>query len=256
LKENWIADVADFIKYGVLRELLQDPVVAQSTLGIVWYRTPADNRLPLTQYLQMPPGNVFQQSDPSLFAAMSQLRQLNPLAIGHLHASGVFPPGTSFFDNLLTFAGIGVKDLEARAAQRDQWLAAGLTAVAACNVVFLDPDTGIGSGNVGRTDDKGTEYAFSEEINHFAATPGRTVIVTQFGRPPRLRERHRLIRERLKGLVAANNPSRPTPVGVWHEGAHSVGLLVMPAESHAAAIHHVLGRLCSTAPWSTLLSWL
>ena len=248
MQSCWIGDIADFAKYGLLKRLCETDL----RLGVVWYLTANSNKRPMTSYLKATTPNAYTACDEALFEALRGIvgsKGENSLTVQDVAVRGVLPPGTRFFDTPLAFGGLNVNDLGARAQRRGKWFEAALAATADTDLVFLDPDSGIESGSVQRTNDRGTLYAYLDDIRTFVAR-GQSVVLVQFGRPQGFEAEPLLARERLATLCASVSGACETPFGLSWVGGHKVSLIVVPAKVHAARLADRAERTLAHAGWA------
>ena len=151
MRHEFVADSADFGKYGLLRALCAEDVQRQESplrLGVVWYL----NTCPPTgqgkgqsggagpskagprQYLESGDGR---ECDPGLFAALGAIQRPRRLNVAQIKKGGVLPPGTVFYSEPLPKGG------KLAQPERDKWAKKAVDKTKGCQVVFLDPDTGL-----------------------------------------------------------------------------------------------------------------
>ena len=132
MRDRFIGDMGDFYKYGLLRALAgvhpeKDP---ELSLGIVWYRVP-ESRI---EYLK-DPKKRFGECDPPLFDELNRLVGSNQRTIAAIEKAPIWPRGTRFLD----LPAVNRK----QSAESDPWLDEAVEKVGKCDLVFLDPDTGL-----------------------------------------------------------------------------------------------------------------
>ena len=138
MRNQWVADSADFGKYGLLRALCRpEPEDEYPTLrlGVVWYFTtggPHDYLDPKSQ-----DSHVHKDCDPSLYESLMKVRRSSPTIKG-IEAGGVLPEDTVYFpDPVPKRKGKGSAEL------RRAWAQAAWGKTKNCHLVFVDPDTGL-----------------------------------------------------------------------------------------------------------------
>ena len=131
MRDRFIGDEGDFCKYGLLRALagVQPKETDELSLGIVWYRVP-ESRI---KYLDDP--KTFRGCDPPLFNVLTEVVKSNPRTIAGIQQTPIWPRGTVFFDKPAV--------RRVLSAENDPWLDEALEKVGKCDLVFLDPDTGL-----------------------------------------------------------------------------------------------------------------
>ena len=131
MRDRFIGDEGDFCKYGLLRALagVQPKETDELSLGIVWYRVP-ESRI---KYLDDP--KTFRGCDPPLFNVLTEVVKSNPRTIAGIQQTPIWPRGTVFFDKPAV--------RRVPSAENDPWLDEAVEKVGKCDLVFLDPDTGL-----------------------------------------------------------------------------------------------------------------
>lgn len=186
MQDRYVGDLGDFGKYGLLRALSR-PAGGRSalSLGVVWYLvldeidTTDGSRI---GYLNLPQNRAafFRDCDSSLFDTLRQLVNCGQRSVASVSNSGILPAGTIFFREPLTFNGLA-RDEKSRTAFRAAWLAGACRTTAGCDLVFLDPDNGIG-GAVGPTRKHGVKYVYPSEVTAFLNRGQGVVVYHHLGR--------------------------------------------------------------------------
>ena len=124
---DYVGDVGDFGKYGLLRSLCRGVEhSAAFRLGVLWYHFDGDDSAAAndgrhTDYLFAPSRQerFLRQCDPDLFEKMLHLVK-NDRSIAAVEANGVLPADTAFFSDGLSFKGDAVGRTEREAARMAQ----------------------------------------------------------------------------------------------------------------------------------------
>lgn len=136
MKDQYIADIGDYGKYGFLRYLAKQNI----KIGVNWYLTCNDKRSDgsQTKYLYIP---TYEAYDPELYLKMKELGSLKPekKEICMVEESGLFP-SFSFYHEILKTDELPVKERE---AARKQWHEKALEKLKDAELVFADPDNGL-----------------------------------------------------------------------------------------------------------------
>jgi hypothetical protein len=130
MKNQYVGDVNDYRKYGLLRVVL---AVWPVTVLVAWMLTADDGGRDgtLREYLRQP--ERWRHSDPDLFDGLQSLLQRAAApAVSLIEGSGLLP-GASFYS-------IEVPD---RRLGRDAWREGLLASAKDVDLVFLDPDNGV-----------------------------------------------------------------------------------------------------------------
>lgn len=136
MQDQYTCDIGDFGKYGMLRALIGGGL----RLGVNWYLAPDEPHKPDGRKISYLDGSArnrqrFAACDPELYETLARLVRENQRNVAAIAKAGIFPAGTVFHDRVIPESG------------RAAWHAEALTALAGCDLVFLDPDNGIASGS-------------------------------------------------------------------------------------------------------------
>jgi hypothetical protein len=223
VRHGWVRDIADFAKYGLLKRLAGNDL----RLGVFWYLTThAAANAPLVSYLSRP--DRYRACDGALFDTLRRLHieKGDKLTLEDIERGNVLPSNTVFYSRLLSTTAI---ERTGRRSARDQWFQEGCAITPDCNLVFLDPDTGLLPTGRKAENAGGEEYALIEEVISLCQR-GQSVVCVQFGSPGNFEREPEIARARLAALGAALNANGfPEPWGLWWRDGHKVGLLVAPS---------------------------
>lgn len=170
MRTNFLCDVGDFGKFGLLRFLVgqrardeRGPV----RLGFHWYwrDEPGAVNQRAFAYLHGARTEAGRLCDPDLYDALRRLHQTRaegdaPLR-RRVERSGLLPPDTLYYTPTLG------------ATDRAIWHEKALEALAPTHLVFLDPDNGVGQG---------ARHALADEIRDFVEADKVVVVIHHFGR--------------------------------------------------------------------------
>jgi len=236
MQDRYVGDVGDFGKYGLLRALSR-PLRGRSrlSLGVVWYLVPDDSNTAdgsKIGYLTLPRDRAafFRECDPALYDLLQHVVTGRGRDIQSVAESGMLPAGTIFFGEPLTFSGVERSE-KARRSHRAAWLDAAHKTTAACDLVFLDPDNGLG-GTVLPHRKQGIKYAYPSEARAYLERGQSVVIYHHLGRRGNARQQimrqfRRLVRPGAHGAVFALLYHRGTARAffVIESSSHEVQLL-------------------------------
>lgn len=166
MRSQFVGDVGDFGKYGLLRALCGargTDCEEKLQLGVLWYLNsdddePPDNRnadhgkLPDNpiRYLHQP--DRFRLCDPLLFHTLFWIVKTNHRDVANIENSEIFPSNTVF-----------VRDpVPGELELRKQWLDCALKKTRECDLVFFDPDVGLSTGTLGDQRDS-KKYAYYKQ---------------------------------------------------------------------------------------------
>jgi hypothetical protein len=149
VKDQYVADVNDFLKYALLRALVGDDL----RLAVVWMLTPSDGRTDggHVGYLQRP--DLFRRLDPPLFDALRRIVDSDDRCVAAVEAASVLA-GTMFFDEILADEKLARAGYFARAWE----LARG------ASMLFLDPDNGLEIASTPKGRSKSAKYLYWDEV--------------------------------------------------------------------------------------------
>lgn len=250
MQNRYVGDIGDFGNNGLLRWLtgVTGPAVAPEDrlrLGVVWYLHPdechnADGKH--INYLFATPGNLerFAECDLDLYHALARLVSTGNRKISAIQRRGILPRGTAFYDRLVPTE-----------AYREEWLRGALRETSLCEVLFVNPDTGIASDEANLRDC--SKYAYMSELQRFAERGQSLVIYHHFSRSNHHRQILR-VREELQEELAP---------------LHVISLRYSPIQPRAYFIASQPGRhqdviearlmsFCGhpDSPWYNLFEWV
>ena len=134
MQNQYVGDIGDFAKYGLLRALGEG-----QKLGVAWYLFPDEPQKTdgkYIDYLHHP--NEWRDLAPVLFDRLRSIVQRGPREVQQIEVSGLL--GNAVFSNvLLKFEG----DIDECATQRAKWFQGVLNDLDDCTLVFADPDNGL-----------------------------------------------------------------------------------------------------------------
>ena len=120
----------------------------------------------------------------------------------------------------------------------------------ACDLIFLDPDTGLLPRGSKAENTGGEGYATVNEITTLCRR-GQSVVCVQFGRPGNLEREPVLARQQLAVLSAALTAERfPEPWGLWWRDQHKVGFIVAPNARHVDTLRARSQEVLADGAWA------
>jgi len=192
MQDRYVGDVGDFGKYGLLRAL-SGPSNGKPalSLGVVWYLVPDEGNNgdgSKIQYLTLPAARAafFRECDPVLFDALRELVSGGPRSTERVRDASVLPTGTAFFAERLAFTSTE-RNGKARRSYREAWLEGACQATQKCELVFLDPDNGIGKA-IAPYAKQGVKYTYPTEVSVFLDRGQSVVVYHHLGRQGTARE--------------------------------------------------------------------
>ena len=127
MRDQYAGDVSDVLKFAFLRSLAS----TDRTLGVAWYYAPGDDGRPDGRHLEWRDEPAWSLLDAELHAGLSSLPARS---IAALESAPIWPAGSMFHrEPMPTRLG------------RAEWGSRKRETLAGANLVFLDPDNGIGA---------------------------------------------------------------------------------------------------------------
>ena len=161
MKNQYLGDIGDYGKYGLLRFLAKKGV----KIGVNWYLTKCDptvNHGNDNKYLEKSDNRVY---DEELFDAMKSLAHKERKSVADIKARDLIP-NAIYFDEMLSTDERPAKE---RKAARDRWHGRALAALFGTQLVFADPD--VGTRDMEKESDRkrvshkgGEHYALTSEL--------------------------------------------------------------------------------------------
>ena len=180
MRNEYVADIGDYGKYSLLQHLSE----RDFTIGVVWYlnlRRESNEHGGFTEYLDPKSDKLFASFPPAKRRRYENLRRCNELLhtqlrfmvrngqVGRnvcaLKELGLLGPHCIFFSRPV--------GLEGEHVDREDWKTGAVNRVKDCDIVMLDPDTGLLMGET----TQGWKYAFMGEVKAFASK--HTVVLYQ-----------------------------------------------------------------------------
>jgi hypothetical protein len=154
MKDNYLLDVGDYVKFALLRSLMgagaDSGAPLSRRLGVLWFRTDhleANNDGMKLSHLSSP---GYEALDPALLDAMramkAQIDAGEPRRLELLQGAPILPGAVHCFEPLPPRVRGGVprhRQASRRREERPLWFARSQALVANCDIVFADPDNGL-----------------------------------------------------------------------------------------------------------------
>jgi hypothetical protein len=226
MNSAYIGDVTDFGKYGLLRRIcgVEPPETPRLKLGVIWYLRPEPTfgYLASDSILGVRPSDL----DGDLYSQLQRLSGAR-IDIKAVEDTGLLGSDAVFFNEAIS------PDRSARFTR-----AVRMVGKARCDLVFLDPDTGVDSDDVATS-----RHATFGEV----ATLRRAgVCVALIDFPGRTR---RSIAQTMQRLISDSlSSSQPEPFGLRFRFGSGRYFLIAPCSLHEDALRRRTDRLVSE--WS------
>jgi hypothetical protein len=153
VRDQYAGDVSDVVKFALLRALAG----ADRTLGIAWYYAPGDDGRADGRHLEWRDEAAWRVLDAQLHAGLATLPERS---IAALEQTAIWPTGALFH-----------REPMPSRVERSAWGMRKRSALDGADVVFLDPDNGVG----GETE----KHATFTEIR-LLRRPGRAIVFITF----------------------------------------------------------------------------
>ncbi len=154
MRDQYAGDLSDYLKFALLRVLAGDG----RRLGIAWYyNNQVINRESDGQHLEWRENLAWRALDTELF---DSLRMLPVRSVEALERANFWPQGTIFHGEAVPSR-----------SQRAQWGAQMRASLADANLIFVDPDNGLGASP--------KKHATYEEMREFRS-PKRVLVSIKF----------------------------------------------------------------------------
>jgi hypothetical protein len=176
VQDQYVCDIGDYGKYGLLRALFGNR--SSLRLGVVWYRVPNESHKTDGKYTGYLSQDSFRACDPELFDQLKILVDSGKRTCQEIERSSVFKQGTKFYSQLL-LDNQGIMNQRAMQTRRDfrkEWLKEALELTESCDAVFLDPDNGLEVASVPKGCKASCKYVYLDEISLFVNRRQTTIV--------------------------------------------------------------------------------
>ena len=251
MQDQYVGDIGDFGKYGLLRHLtgMRDDAASGDalSLGVVWYLFPdgGTNDGKFTNYLRNPTekDRKLRECDPELYDDLYKIAiEKKDRTVVRVQESGTLPENTAYYERCLSYE--PGESPYSKKFRREAWLEGALEATAKANVVFVDPDNGIASEKVNPWHKKGPKYVFMEDLSQFTKRGQSLVIYHHLGRQGKAPEQINGLANRL--LETLNLPHLPW--SLWYHRGTARVYFIVPRECHKAGLERRLDSFLES-PW-------
>lgn len=235
MRNEYVADIADFAKYSLLRALCGVTVKDEKnkddkkelTLGVVWYLVSDSGEPRRTDYLKMEYLNRDEicLSDTELASKLRHIVLNEGRTVKDIRRDCVLPSAIAFYEKSLS------------GNERRQWVEEAAAMTADCDVVFLDPDVGLPDIPLeeAQADTKrGPQHAYFDELELYLRRRQSLVVYQNpnfKGTVPQQITRHL---GRLNQLVSTSGYGRPFCARFRRRVTRL--FLVVPAREHATLL--------------------
>lgn len=172
MKNQYVGDIGDYGKYGLLRFLASYGI----KIGVNWFLTENDGSTDgkFTTYLKNPADRVY---DPELFDALQNIADHPDKTIKMIEQAGIIP-GAEFYGELLKGSSL---EADARELNRRLWFNNSTLMLGNAELIFADPDNGISYRKTARTKDS-EKFILPEDVAEYYNSGSNVVYYCHKGR--------------------------------------------------------------------------
>ena len=162
MRDQFVGDIGDFAKYGLLRTLICDGSAARR-LGVVWYANEDARDSSHGEGVSYLEDNAssYRACDHDLYDSLRSVVRSGRRRIFTVEESGLLGVDTPFWSELTP----------GRSPQRTGWLAGALKRVEGCDLVFLDPDNGLRLESASGARSVSPEHVYKDELSPSSTRP-------------------------------------------------------------------------------------
>ena len=175
MQDGYTGDVGDFGKYGLLNEICKKSN-GSIRLGINWFYVEGGEKGKHTKYLRDDYKNSkkYKVCFPELYDQLKSIVDNDRRSIKEIEKDLVLPKETVFYS----------KPLPSSSVNRENWFKESLTKLKRADIIFLDPDNGIQTDKVKKTQIKAIKYVFKDEIKRYYELNKSLIIYNHKDRKP------------------------------------------------------------------------
>ena len=172
MKNQYVGDIGDYGKYGLLRFLASHGI----KIGVNWYLTENDGSTDgrFTTYLKNPAERVY---DPELFDALQNITDCPDKTVKMIEQARIIPDA-EFFSELLKSSSL---EADAREWNRRLWFNNSTLMLGNAELIFADPDNGISYRKTARTKDS-EKFILPEDVAEYYNSGKNVVYYCHKGR--------------------------------------------------------------------------
>ena len=240
MKNQYVGDIGDFGKYGLLKNLCRD-----LKLGVVWYLTPNDKKKKtdgkFIKYLNLDsekykPGEKernerrFQQCDSDLYDKLHKIVDNNKRDVKEIAQREVLPSDTKYYDSIIN------------RVNRQGWFAETVEAVRNCEIVFLDPDNGFT-----KTQLTSPKHVQLDEVKKFFKRGQSLIVYHHLGMHKKGEEQISYWREEIEKTLQGRVDGKI--IILWyHRGTARAYFIIPKTKKHYQRLNDAVDRLIRS-PW-------
>ena len=190
MQDRYVGDVGDFGKYGLLNEICKKSNEGVR-LGINWFYV----RRPTREEKQRGDGkhisylrdeNIdskkYAVCFPDLYGKLKDIVDSGRRSIKEIENGLILPKETIFYSKPLPYSSVNPSERE---EERKNWFKESLSQLKSADIIFLDPDNGIQTDKVRKTQIKAIKYVFKDEIKEYYELGKSLIIYNHRDRKPK-----------------------------------------------------------------------
>jgi hypothetical protein len=190
MQDRYVGDVGDFGKYGLLNEICKKSN-GGVRLGINWFyvtkkeRKEGDGKRTINYLRDGSKDSKKYRACfpelPELYAKLKGIVDDGRRSIKEIEKGLILPKETIFYSKPLPYSSLNPSERE---EDRKNWFKESLTKLKEADIIFLDPDNGVQTAKVRKTQIKAIKYVFEDEIKAYYELGKSLVLYHHRGRKP------------------------------------------------------------------------
>jgi hypothetical protein len=228
MQNPYTGDIGDYGKYILLSVLAGNDL----RLAVVWYLNPhveksADGKF--TEYLNDANEKRYRHASPHIYDCLRKIIRNGDRRVSFVRDEGILPAATIFYETQLDYMKCSLA--QDRKKARGEWLMGALNETRGAELVFFDPDNGLGVKSHTPYSKLGAKYIFDSEIRAFWERNQSILVYQHLTRSGSVDEQARRGLARLRDLSDGSEG--------WAIGFHSYSVrlyFVVPIKEHASEL--------------------
>ncbi|WP_157082715.1 hypothetical protein [Sphingomonas asaccharolytica] len=175
MQDRYVGDAGDFAKYSLLRALATGR--PNLSLGVLWYLYPDEQHNGDGRHISYLDKQDLKARDNYTFCGLERIVRSGNRSVAAVEAAALLPNSVFFSDH------VAIRDKPAaRLAHRASWYENGLRALKGRDIIFFDPDNGIETAALKRSDHRAGKYVFWSELGAAWASGSSLVVYNHLNR--------------------------------------------------------------------------
>ena len=237
MKNQYVGDIGDFGKYGLLRFLANHGI----KIGVNWYLTEDDSSSDgrFTGYLNHPEEGI---SDPELFYVLKEIAFRSDKSVNMIQDAHIIQ-GAEFYKEILKSSSL---EADARELSRRLWFNNSTLILKDVDLIFADPDNGISYRKTAKTKDS-EKYILPEDVCDYYNSGRNVVYYCHKGR--RKQEAWEQAKTGIRNYIRDAQILAVT----CHRGTQRSYIFVLHPDSYKK-YEHILTAFLDSA-WGNMFTW-